>query len=63
MALLTHLVGFGESGGDLVVNFLDALKAKRVKMISWRESFDAAEARTLQAPRQDDRGRRSNSAG
>jgi|GEM_PF-3820616 len=54
MALLAYLVGLREPGGDFVIDLLDALETKGVQMISRRESFDAAEARVLQASRQDD---------
>jgi len=54
MTLLAHSVGFGEPGGDFVVDLIDLLETKGVEMISRRESFDATEARIFQASRQDD---------
>ena len=52
MLLLAHSIRFGEPARDFVVDLVDALKAKGVEMILRRESFDAAEARIFQAPRQ-----------
>ena len=54
MALLADQVGFGEPGGDFVIDFVHAFETKGVQMISRRESFDAAKARVLQPTRQDD---------
>jgi hypothetical protein len=54
MALLANSVGFSEPGGDFVIDLVHALKTKGVQMISRGESLDAAEARVLQASRQDD---------
>jgi hypothetical protein len=42
MALLAHSIGFGKPGGDFVIDFVHAREAKRMQMISRRESFDAA---------------------
>ena len=53
MALLPNLVGFGEPGGDFVIDFANALETKGVQMISRRESFEAAKARVFEASRQD----------
>ena len=52
MALLTYSVCFGEPGGDFLIDIVDVLEAKGMKMISRRERFDAAKARVLQATRQ-----------
>jgi hypothetical protein len=54
MALLADPVGFGEPGGDFVIDLVHPLETKGVQMISRREGFDPAEARVLQASRQDD---------
>ncbi len=53
MALLAYSVCFGEPGGDFVIDLIDALESKGVKMISRRESFDAPETGIFQATRQD----------
>jgi hypothetical protein len=53
MALLAHSIGFGEPGGDFVIDFVDPRETEGVQMISPRESFDAAETRILEATRQD----------
>ena len=53
MTLLADAICFSEPVSDLVVNLLDAFESKSVKMISRRKSFDPAEARGLQTPRQD----------
>lgn len=53
MALFAHPVCLGEPGGNLVIDFLNALETKRVQMISRRESFDPAKARMFEATRQD----------
>ena len=52
MTLLADAIRFREPARDFVVDLVDALKAKGVEMILRRESFDAAEARIFQAPRQ-----------
>jgi hypothetical protein len=54
MTLLADQVGFSKPRGDFVINFVHALEAKGVQMISRGESFDAAKAGVLQASRQDD---------
>jgi len=54
MALLSYSVGFGEPGGDFVIDVVHVLEAKGVEMISRGESLDAAKARVLQPPCQDD---------
>jgi hypothetical protein len=53
MALLAHSIGFGKPGGHFFIDFIDARETEGVQMISRRESFDAAEAGTLEATRQD----------
>jgi hypothetical protein len=42
MALLADQVGFSKPRGDFVIDFVHALEAKGVEMISRGESFDAA---------------------
>jgi hypothetical protein len=54
MALLADPIRFGEPISDFVIDLVYALETKGVQMISRRESFDPAEARTLQTSRQDD---------
>ena len=53
MALLTDLIGFGEPGGDFVVDLVHALEPKSVKMVSRRKSLDSAKARILEPTRED----------
>jgi hypothetical protein len=52
MALLADAICLSEPRCDFIVDLIDLLESKRMQMISRRESFDAAKARILQAPRQ-----------
>ena len=52
MALLPDSIRFREPGGDFSVDLIDAFEPEGVEMIPRRKSFDAAKARILQAPRE-----------
>jgi hypothetical protein len=52
MTLLADAIRFGKPARDFIVDLIDLLESKGVKMIARRKCFDAAEARIIQAPRQ-----------
>ena len=54
MALFAHAISFGKPGRYFIVDFVDAGETKRVKVISRRESFDAAKPWILETAREDD---------
>jgi hypothetical protein len=54
MALLAHLIGFGDPGGDFIVDLVLVREAEGVQMITRRKRFDSAKTRIRQASRQDD---------
>jgi hypothetical protein len=54
MTLFAHSIRFGEPRGDFIIDFVDVLETKRVKVISRRESFDPAKAWALETTREDD---------
>ena len=53
MALFAHPIGLGKPCSYFAVDIFDAGETKGVQMVSRRESFDPAEARILQASRED----------
>ena len=54
MPLLTDAICFGKPSGDFVIDLVRVHESERVEMISWRESFDTAEAGIFETPGQND---------
>jgi hypothetical protein len=51
MPLFPHAIGFGEPGGDFVIDLVDVLEAEGVEMIPRRKGLEPAKAWVFQAPR------------